>query len=652
MKSIRLTLIVFFLVLLVLALGAVSAVVYQTTHQSLMAKEATARERLQERFDRSSAEVKKKFDDALLHRAEQVANVAQAPPSRNRYQSLYVLGVLSAVVSPQGQVQVPIWWAEVPVPGRQWDEHRLATHVRRLGNTRSINIEPDLSGSVSFLSLLGDWWLLRYPESIKIVYDENVLPGNEGQDGEYCWISSATGEIWQSSHSLDGFVVPRTEQPSAQEKPAFSDQQLDGKVIRVVTLRANPRFAYWRLLTARRNSSQPGSARGRGEPQRSRGEPPRPRGGPVGDWSLPNPQPLVFFIQYARATDRRDAELARYQAEFNKDIANQKAETQASLDSLRKHLLWISLATFAAIVVGGFWLIRLGLSPLHRLSEAVSRVTEKDFRLQLGNAKMPSELRPIVERLSQTFSLLERAFAREKQAAADISHELRTPLAALLTTTEVALRKPRSPEEYRELLGDCRESGKQMSQLVERLLALARLDAGADTLRPRELDVAGLAEQCAALVRPLAEARGLRLQVHQEGPANVLADADKLREVLTNLLHNAIQYNRPDGSIDLVVEQNNGDLRVEVRDTGIGIPAAAREHIFERFYRADPSRQADGLHAGLGLAIVKGYIDLMGGTIGVDSTEGQGTTFRIRLPVPSVPATGIKIDRTFAGSKV
>jgi len=109
-------------------------------------------------------------------------------------------------------------------------------------------------------------------------------------------------------------------------------------------------------------------------------------------------------------------------------------------------------------------------------------------------------------------------------------------------------------------------------------------------------------------------------------------DPDKLREVLNNLLHNAIEYNRPEGSIELALGRENGHIRVEVRDTGIGIAPEAREHIFERFYRADPSRQADGLHAGLGLAIVKGYVDLMGGSITVESTEGQGTTFRVDLP--------------------
>src|SRR5262249_29143876 len=160
-------------------------------------------------------------------------------------------------------------------------------------------------------------------------------------------------------------------------------------------------------------------------------------------------------------------------------------------------------------------------------------------------AKLPSELLPIVERLTQTLDQLHGAFTREKQATADISHELRTPLAALLTTTEVALRKPRPAEEYRQLLADCRSIGQQLSQQVEKLLALARLDAGVDTLRPQEVDVAALAQQCADLVRPLAQARDLTLKVHNSGATSLLTDADKLREVLTNLLHNAIEYNKP-----------------------------------------------------------------------------------------------------------
>jgi heavy metal sensor kinase len=340
----------------------------------------------------------------------------------------------------------------------------------------------------------------------------------------------------------------------------------------------------------------------------------------------------VIAIQFAAERTELDAALAALQSKLDDQLAEMQLESSNTLASQRNQLLIIGLATFAATVLGGLWLVRIGLSPLQRLSEAVSRVSPKDFRLPFEVRRLPRELRPIVDRLSQTLDLLKRAFAREKQAAADISHELRTPLASLLTTIEVALRKPRSTDEYKAMLTDCHAAGQQMSQLVERLLALARLDAGVDVMRPKEVDVADLAEQCVSLVRPLAEARGVDLRLHRNGPIVICTDPDKLREILTNLLHNAIEYNRPQGSVEVMLNRQNGNLQLDVRDTGTGIAPEAREHLFERFYRADSSRHSDGLHAGLGLAIVKGYLDLMAGSIAVESEEGQGSTFHVDLP--------------------
>jgi signal transduction histidine kinase len=186
------------------------------------------------------------------------------------------------------------------------------------------------------------------------------------------------------------------------------------------------------------------------------------------------------------------------------------------------------------------------------------------------------------------------------------------------------------------MFSDCLASARYLHQIVERLLSLARLDAGVDTCRPQQVDVAQVADQCAAVVRPLAEAQGLTLTVRHGGedaaPTRATTDPDKLREVMNNLLHNAIQYNRPAGAIDLTVSHENGHVRFEVADTGQGIPPESRDRIFERFYRADPSRNTDGMHAGLGLAIVKEYIDVMGGRIEVTSQLGSGTVFRVDLP--------------------
>ncbi len=144
-----------------------------------------------------------------------------------------------------------------------------------------------------------------------------------------------------------------------------------------------------------------------------------------------------------------------------------------------------------------------------------------------------------------------------------------------------------------------------------------------------------MTEQCTALVRPLAEANGLDLQLERNGPITLNTDPNKFREIVTNLLHNAIAYNRPKGKVAVSIHARQGKLNLEVKDTGIGIGADAVSHIFDRFYRVDSSRHTEGMHSGLGLSIVKGYVDLMGGAIKVDSTPGSGSTFRIELPLPA-----------------
>ena len=174
--------------------------------------------------------------------------------------------------------------------------------------------------------------------------------------------------------------------------------------------------------------------------------------------------------------------------------------------------------------------------------------------------------------------------------------------------------------------------------LVERLMALARIDAGTDPIHARDVDLSLVAHHAADLVRPLVKAGGLSLSVDVPESLCARIDPDKLCETLTNLLHNAVDYNKPGGSIALSLRQSGECVELKVADTGIGIRPEAREHLFERFFRADPSRHTDTPHCGLGLAIAKSYVELMEGQIEVESEMGVGTTFRIRLPyVPGVP---------------
>lgn len=576
MKSIRLSLIVSFLLLLALALSAVGGLGFFTAAQTVQAREEGTRQLLDQQYKEKSERDRQRFDRGLRTQAHTLASLSQFQFQGNRLRQQVVtpLGLLTASTSPDGCLVAPFW---------------AATTCRG--------------------ALCGRMYRLAATE---IQFNEEHLPPfPDGAVTEYFQITSEWGNTWRSrSLEADFFPVDYTifEKGHLFEEKFDEFIMPDGDRVRCLTL----------LAPASRFRFVGGKARPEAPDFLVRT--------PLAD-SAP-----ALLIHVACETKTRDDRLEATASAHRADLARLSEQSHETLATLRNRLLGIGLATFGLTVVGGFCLVRLGLAPLARLSDAVSHVSEKDFRLKIDEDHLPAELRPIAERLTHALDQLQRAFAREKQAAADISHELRTPLAALLTTVEVALRKPRGADEYREVLGDCQMLGQQMSQLVERLLALARLDAGVDQLRKQTVDAAVLAEQCASMVRPLAEARDLELRVHRNGPALLTADPDKLREVLTNLLHNAVEYNRPHGTVDLTVERENGHLSVEVRDTGIGIQSDARDHIFERFYRADPARHATGMHAGLGLAIVKGYIDLMGGSISVESDEGKGSTFRVSLP--------------------
>jgi heavy metal sensor kinase len=593
MRSIRLSLLVYFLVLLGLGLLAVSWLAYRNTQAALQDKEKAQQTLLKAQFDEDCKRARDHLDDVLLLQAQTLARQAQFQFQWGKMSKLALapMTLMSSGLNANFLLVLPLWLTD--------------------------------AGRNSYFESLQRRFITE------IQFHEDDLPRyGDGRVQEYFQIDSEEGNPWRSRSMKDRsfpFAVSVFRNTPLHEA-RFTDTELEpGLTVRRVTLKAPvARFLF-----------VPGP-RPRG-PRRDR---PPPRTEKPAENQAPRQEKPIehdaaaLFIQCAAETTERDEKLAALQAGLDEKLADLRTESADTLHDFWKRLLLIALFTFGATLAGGIWLFWLGLYPLQRLSDAVSRISVKDFRLPLDERRLPRELRPIAQRLAQTLELLQRAFAREKQAAADISHELRTPLAALLTTIEVGLRKTRSPEEYRELLTDCHAAGKQMNQLVERLLTLARLDAGADTLRPREVDVAALAEQCASLVRPLAEARGLSLSYKRNGPAALRTDPDKFREVLTNLLHNAIEYNQPNGRVEVSVARDNGHLELEVRDTGIGIAPEAREQIFQRFFRADPSRHADGLHAGLGLAIVKGYVDLMGGQIRVDSVLGKGSVFRLRFPAP------------------
>ncbi|MFO0959503.1 MAG: HAMP domain-containing sensor histidine kinase [Isosphaeraceae bacterium] len=206
-----------------------------------------------------------------------------------------------------------------------------------------------------------------------------------------------------------------------------------------------------------------------------------------------------------------------------------------------------------------------------------------------------------------------------------------TPPTVILTHLDLALARPRSPEEYRQTLATCKRAAGRMRSLVDDLLALARVDAGRLELKYQDVDIRQVVRQCVAQLEPLATGRDVRLVVAGD-PAPLRGDPDRLAQVVTNLLHNAIQYNKPGGRVSLTTRIDRGEAVLDVADTGIGIAEDDLAHLFDRFYRVDAARSRESGGSGLGLAIGKGLVEAHGGRVAVASTPGRGTTFTVRLP--------------------
>ncbi len=299
----------------------------------------------------------------------------------------------------------------------------------------------------------------------------------------------------------------------------------------------------------------------------------------------------------------------------------------AQLRELLGVIVGIGAVVFAVGLLGGWILIGRILNPIQRMARTAASISESNPSSRIDVTATENELEDLARTLNSAFDRLEAAMKRQGQFTADASHELRTPLSVLMTQLELGLKKDRSPAEYRAVLETCLKAVQRMASLAEGLLFLSRADAKAVELRREPLDLKEIVEESVGLVRPLAENRGIRLSVGAESQ-RLVGDRTRLGEAVTNLVTNAIQYNRPDGRVEVTLK----DGVLEISDTGPGIPEEDRPHVFERFYRADKARSRNVGGAGLGLAITKSIVEAHGGTIEFESRNGNGTVFRVRIP--------------------
>jgi heavy metal sensor kinase len=305
-------------------------------------------------------------------------------------------------------------------------------------------------------------------------------------------------------------------------------------------------------------------------------------------------------------------------------------------ETVRQVLLMLAIGlpiALAVAVTGGFILVRRALKPVDNLSQKAAAITQHNLSERLPVVQTGDELERLSVSLNLMISRLEDAINSSKQFVADASHELRTPLAVLRGELENLAQDIELKPQTRETLGSALEEVDRLAEIVEGLLALSRFDTGEAQSQWVTFDLAELVATTADQMSLLAEDKNITVMCDSATRVMVEADQARLKQVVVNLLDNAIKYTPNGGRIKLKVAQEEGYAVLDVADDGVGIPAEALPHVFKRFFRVDGSRSRDRGGAGLGLSIVKSILDAHGAQVEVSSTPGRGSCFRIRQPV-------------------
>jgi heavy metal sensor kinase len=326
-----------------------------------------------------------------------------------------------------------------------------------------------------------------------------------------------------------------------------------------------------------------------------------------------------------------------YRTPSGRDYVIESGGPMQPIDTLLAHLLFLLLlgVPVAALVAvgGGYILVGQALAPVVQIARSAEQITLHNLDGQLPITSTGDELEQLSLALNRMIFRLREAFEQNRRFLADASHELRTPLTALRGELENAVEQARPLPDLRDKVGSALEEVDRLAKIVQTLFAISRLDAGEAQQEWRRFDLARVAADTAGQMSLLAEDKGISVNCNVEQEAGVEGDRARIKQVVVNLLDNAIKYTPPGGLIQLNVRARDGKAILEVVDTGIGIPAGALPHVFERFFRVDKARSRDAGGAGLGLAIVKSICTAHGGQVEAESAEGRGSRFKVELPL-------------------
>ena len=309
-----------------------------------------------------------------------------------------------------------------------------------------------------------------------------------------------------------------------------------------------------------------------------------------------------------------------------------------SEQALRQQIRTVALILLLGLPVGvataglgGYMLARRALTPIERMTERAETITAERLSDRLPVSNPDNEMGRLATVFNATLARLEESFEQMRRFTADVSHELRTPLTAIRSVGEVGLRGRRDEAAYRAIIGSMLEEVDRLAGLVDRLLTLSRAETGVATRSIEPIALKDLADAIVADLAVLAEEKSQQLVIEAHGSPRGVGDRLMLRQALINLVDNAIKFAPAGTAVVIRSVESASHAVIDVVDRGPGIPAAAREHIFDRFFRAS-SAPADVVGTGLGLSIAKSAVETSGGTLTLEHSDQQGTTFRITLP--------------------
>lgn len=315
-------------------------------------------------------------------------------------------------------------------------------------------------------------------------------------------------------------------------------------------------------------------------------------------------------------------------------------ETKPIRNDLRT-LAWILAGTTAAgaavAATLAWWVVARALAPVRRLSQQIAGIQPSELRQPVEVAGLPSEVQPVAERLNQMLNRLAVAFERERAFTADAAHELRTPLAGIRSIAEVAASSPQSPEESGSDFREIVQVTTGMQAMVEKLLMLARLDAGQVPLAMEAVNLRQILEPLLMEQAVRMGARNIVVRDDVGAEASVKADPNLLGLVVGNVIANAVEYVNDGGELALESRVAEGQTCLSIANTGCTVDAAEAEKVFERFWRADPSRTGNSSHWGLGLSLVSRAMVMMGGSARAQVLEGGVFRLTLCLPAGEIP---------------